>query len=70
MIHSTVMGANEDTEQVEMKGLYIGNDYIQCYDNACDLSLKVNFNLLEHAPKKIVVYLNEEYHSTFYLAGE
>eukprot|EP00956_Cyclotella_meneghiniana_P019976 scaffold34759_cov57-Cyclotella_meneghiniana.AAC.2 len=60
----TVMGANEDTGQVEMKGLYIGND-VQCYDNACDLSLKVNFNLLERAPKKIVVYLNEEYHSTW-----
>eukprot|EP00956_Cyclotella_meneghiniana_P029814 scaffold73360_cov61-Cyclotella_meneghiniana.AAC.12 len=41
-----------------------GND-AQCNDNACDLSLKVNFNLLEHAPKKIVVYLNEEYPSTW-----
>lgn len=37
----TVMGANEDNGQVEMKGLYIGND-VQCYDNACDLSLKVS----------------------------
>ena len=59
----TVMGANADGE-VEMKGLYIGND-VQCYDKACDLSLQVNFNLLERAPKKIVVYLNEEYHSTW-----
>ena len=60
----TVMGANEVTGNVEMKGLYIGND-IQCYDMACELSLKVNFNLLPRSPKKMVVYLNEEYHSTW-----
>ena len=60
----TVMGTNETTGQVEMKGFYIGND-MQCYDLACDLSLKVNFNLLEKSPKKIVVYLNDEYHSTW-----
>eukprot|EP00970_Alexandrium_tamarense_P019787 scaffold14462_cov393-Alexandrium_tamarense.AAC.1 len=58
------MGTNETTGQVEMKGFYIGND-MQCYDLACDLSLKVNFNLLEKSPKKIVVYLNDEYHSTW-----
>ena len=60
----TVMGTNEVTGDVEMKGLYIGND-IQCYDMACELSLKVNFNLLPRSPKKMVVYLNEEYHSTW-----
>ena len=60
----TVMGTNEVTGDVEMKGLYIGND-IQCYDMACALSLKVNFNLLPRSPKKMVVYLNEEYHSTW-----
>lgn len=60
----TVMGSNEDTGEVEMKGLYIGKD-VQCYDLACELSLRVNFNLLSTAPKKMVVYLNEEYHSTW-----
>jgi hypothetical protein len=60
----TVMGSNDTTGEVEMKGLYIGND-VQCYDLACELSLKVNFNLLDRAPKKIVVYLNDEYHSTW-----
>lgn len=47
-----------------MKGLYIGND-VTCYDMACELSLQVNFNLLPKPPKKMVVYLNEEYHSTW-----
>ena len=60
----TVMGTNEFTGQVEMRGLYIGND-VQCYNDACELSLQVNFNLLEKPPTKIVVYLNEEYHSTW-----
>lgn len=60
----TVMGTNLTTNEVEMKGLYIGND-IQCYDMACNLSLQVNFNLLDRPPQKIVVYLNDEYHSTW-----
>jgi len=61
----TVMGTNKITGGLEMRGLYIGND-IECYNRACDLSLKVNFTLLEKAPKKVVVYLDEgEYHSTW-----
>ncbi|KAK1741857.1 putative lactate racemase-like protein [Skeletonema marinoi] len=67
----TVMGpsSSQDSDDdqndgVEMKGLFIGRD-VQAYDLACDLSLKVNFNLLDRSPKKIVVYLNEEYHSTW-----
>lgn len=58
-------GSNDDHgDDVEMKGLFIGRD-VTCYDLACDLSLQVNFNLLESSPKKVVVYLNEEYHSTW-----
>jgi nickel-dependent lactate racemase len=65
----TVMGPSsspnsENDSGVEMKGLFIGRD-VQCYNLACDLSLKVNFNLLEKSPKKMVVYLNDEYHSTW-----
>lgn len=60
----TVMGSNDATGEVEMKGLYIGND-VQCYQSACDLSLQVNFNLLPRSPLKMVVFLNEEYHSTW-----
>ena len=60
----TVMASNKETGEVEMKGLYIGNDP-KCYDLACDLSLSVNFNLLDKPPKRIVVYLNDEYHSTW-----
>jgi len=61
----TVMGRNEDTGDLEMKGLYIGNT-IDCYNLACDLSLRVNFTLLPKAPAKIVTYLDpDEFHSTW-----
>lgn len=61
----TVMGTDEDTGEIIMRGLYIGND-IECYNMACDLSLQVNFTMLEKEPKKIIVHLDEdEFHSTW-----
>jgi nickel-dependent lactate racemase len=61
----TVVGTSSDTGKLEVKGLYIGND-IECYNKACDLSLKANFTMLESSPSKIVVYLDEdEFHSTW-----
>lgn len=50
---------------VEVKGFYIGRD-IECYNLACDLSLLVNFTMLDRAPRRIVVYLDgDEFHSTW-----
>jgi nickel-dependent lactate racemase len=61
----TVVGSNPTTGKLEMKGLFIGND-IECYTKACELSMKVNFTILEKAPSKMVVYLDEdEFHSTW-----
>ncbi len=61
----TVMGTNEQTGNVEMRGFYIGND-IECYNLACDLSLKVNFTMLEREPKRMIVHLDkDEFHSTW-----
>ncbi|KAL3919268.1 MAG: hypothetical protein SGILL_003838 [Bacillariaceae sp.] len=61
----TVVASNPVTQQLEIKGLYIGNS-IECYTKACKLSLKVNFTLLERPPKKMVVYLDpDEFHSTW-----
>lgn len=61
----TVMGTNKETGDLEMKGFYIGND-IECYNLACDLSLKVNFTMLDREPKKVIVHLDEdEFHSTW-----
>lgn len=61
----TVMGTDKMSGKVEMKGFFIGKD-IECYNLACDLSLKMNFTILEKAPKKIIVHLDEsEFHSTW-----
>lgn len=61
----TVMGTNDVSGNVEMRGLYIGNN-IECYNKACNLSLKVNFTLVDKPLTKVVVYLNEdEFHSTW-----
>jgi hypothetical protein len=60
----TVIGSNSEGK-LEMKGLFIGND-IECYTRACELSLRVNFTMLDKAPCKMVVYLDEdEFHSTW-----
>ena len=48
-----------------MRGLYIGDD-IECFNRAAELSLKVNFEMLDEPIKKAVVYLDpEEFHSTW-----
>ena len=48
-----------------VRGLYIGDD-IECFNKAAELSLKVNFEMLDEPIKKAVVYLDpEEFHSTW-----
>lgn len=48
-----------------MRGLFIGND-VECFERAAQLSVDVNFTILDREPKKIVVYLDpEEFHSTW-----
>lgn len=48
-----------------VRGLYIGRD-IECYSRACDLSLQVNFNMLEQPVPRMVTYLDpDEIHSTW-----
>jgi len=60
----TVIGPDEAGGLVT-RGLFIGDDP-ECFERACELSLKVNFNMLDEAPKRMVVYLDaEEFHSTW-----
>lgn len=60
----TVIGKDESGSLV-MRGLFIGDD-IECFNLAADLSLKVNFNMLESELKKVVVYLDPlEFKSTW-----
>ncbi len=60
----TVIGRNEEGKLV-VRGLFIGDD-VEVFRLAADLSLKVNFNVLEKPLKKVVVYLDPaEYKSTW-----
>ncbi len=48
-----------------VRGLYIGDD-IECFHLAAELSMKVNFELLDEPIRKAVVYLDPaEFHSTW-----
>lgn len=60
----TVIGKDENNELV-IKGLFIGDDY-ECFKLAAELSLKVNFIMLDKPLNKVVVYLDPlEFKSTW-----
>jgi nickel-dependent lactate racemase len=54
----TVVGRNEDG-RLAVRGLYIGDDD-ECFQKASELSLKVNFFMLDTEIRKAVVYLDPE----------
>jgi nickel-dependent lactate racemase len=64
----TVIGKNEKNELV-MKGLFIGDDY-ECFKLAADLSVKVNFQMLDKPLNKVVVYLDEEEFKSTWLGNK
>ena len=60
----TVVGRKADGG-LAVRGLYIGDD-AECFLRAAELSLKVNFEMLEEPIRKAVVYLDPaEFHSTW-----
>ncbi len=60
----TVVSIAEDGT-LKTRGLFIGDD-IECFNLAAELSLKVNFQMLDKPLKKVVVYLDPaEYKSTW-----
>ncbi len=60
----TVVGRGANNTLV-VRGLYIGDD-VECFTQAAELSLKVNFEMLDEPIKKAVVYLDpSEFHSTW-----
>ena len=60
----TVIQADKDGK-TRMSGLFIGDDR-ECYDRAAALSRKLNINLLDRSPDKVVVYLDPaEFRSTW-----
>lgn len=60
----TVVGKDEQGKFV-VRGLFIGDD-IECFKLASELSLKVNFEMLDQPLEKVVVYLDpSEFKSTW-----
>ncbi|MFA7710079.1 MAG: lactate racemase domain-containing protein [Candidatus Neomarinimicrobiota bacterium] len=60
----TVIG-KDAAGRLSMQGLFIGDDY-ECFRQASELSLKVNFEMLEKPLKKVVVWLDpQEFKSTW-----
>lgn len=61
----TVMAKNQETQQMEMRGLYIGDDD-ETFAMGVKLSQQVNLDLMDKPVKKVVVYLDpEEFKSTW-----
>ena len=64
MYVQTVIGREENGKLV-VRGLFIGDD-IEVFNLAAELSLEVNFQMLDKPLKKVVVYLDpEEFKSTW-----
>ncbi|TAL69109.1 MAG: DUF2088 domain-containing protein [Bacteroidetes bacterium] len=62
-IHTVIGG--DDKGKLVIRGLFIGDDE-EVFTLAADLSMKVNFSILEKPLKKVVVYLDpSEYKSTW-----
>jgi nickel-dependent lactate racemase len=60
----TVVGKDEHGK-LTVRGLYIGDD-MECFEKASELSLEVNFEMLDKPLKKVVVYLDpSEFKSTW-----
>jgi nickel-dependent lactate racemase len=60
----TVIGRDE-AGKLGVQGLFIGNDF-ECFRQAAELSLKVNFQIFPEPLPKVVVYLDsQEYKSTW-----
>ena len=60
----TVVGKGYDGS-LAVRGLYIGDDK-ECFERAAELSLQVNFEMLDKPLKKVIVYLDpSEFKSTW-----
>jgi nickel-dependent lactate racemase len=64
----TVIGKNAAGRQV-IRGLFVGDD-IECFERASELSLKVNFVMLERPLRKAVVFLDPAEFRTTWLGNK
>lgn len=61
----TVVGRDALDGRLKVRGLFVGDDR-ECFERAAELSLKVNFQMLDNPLDKVVVYLDpSEFKSTW-----
>jgi nickel-dependent lactate racemase len=65
IIYILTVVANDVDGKLQVRGLFIGDD-VECFNLAAELSLKVNFQMLDEPLKKVIVYLDpNEFKSTW-----
>jgi nickel-dependent lactate racemase len=65
IIYIQTVVSKDENGKLAVRGLYIGDD-MECFTKAAELSLQVNFEMVEKPLKKVVVYLDpEEFKSTW-----
>ena len=65
IVYVQTVVALEENNNLAIKGLYIGDDE-ECFLKASELSLKVNFNMMDEEIDKVVVFLDpSEFKSTW-----
>jgi nickel-dependent lactate racemase len=57
IVYVQTVVAKDESGRLVVRGLFIGDD-VECFDRAAELSLKVNFVMLEREIRKAVVYLD------------
>jgi len=65
IIYVLTVISSDDQGRLKVRGLYIGDDS-ECFRMAAELSLEVNFKMLDEPLQKVVIYLDpSEYKSTW-----
>jgi nickel-dependent lactate racemase len=65
IVYIQTVVSKDETGKLAIRGLFIGDDF-ECFQKAAELSLKVNFEMVDKPLNKVVVYLDpEEFKSTW-----
>jgi nickel-dependent lactate racemase len=65
IVYVLTVVARAENGHLAVRGLFIGDD-VECFHRAAELSLKVNFEILDEPIQKAIVYLDpHEFHSTW-----
>lgn len=69
IIYVQTVVAKNDAGQLVTRGLYIGDD-AECFERAAELSLKVNFVMLDREIRKAIVWLDPEEFKTTWVGNK